>query len=238
MKRTTLALLLLTTAFSAFAADLKPPAKGRIRVAFTITAGATMADFAGPWEVFQDVHIEGRGQSMEDAMPFELYTVGDERKPVRVSGGMQITPDYTFDDAPVPHVIIVPAQRGSAKLHAWLKAMYPKVDVLASVCVGSFQLAGAGLLDGKEATTHPDYYAALAERFPKVKLVRSERSRWVQSDAVIATAGGVFSGIDLAVHIVERYFGKEVAARTVKYMEYESDGWTRGPATAKAALEQ
>lgn len=231
MRKILLALLLFVTA-AVPAAELKPPAKGKIRVAFAISAGATMADFAGPWEVFQDVHVPDRGKTMDEMMPFELYTVSDTRDPVRVSGGMRVIPDYTYDDAPVPHVIIVPAQRGSEKLHAWLRAMYPKVDVLASVCVGSFQLARAGLLDGKEATTHPDFYQSMTERFPKVKLVRSDRSRWVQSDGVIATAGGVFSGIDLAVHIVERYFGRDVAATTVKYMEYESDGWRRGPATA------
>jgi transcriptional regulator GlxA family with amidase domain len=222
----------LLTAVVAPAADLKPPSTGKIRVAFAISRGATMADFAGPWEVFQDVHVPGRGTGMDDLMPFELYTVAESREPVAVSGGMKIVPDHTFDDAPVPDVIVVPAQRGSERLHAWLRAMYPQVDVLASVCVGSFQLARAGLLDGKEATTHPDFYEDLARSFPKVKLVRSDRSRWVQSDPVIATAGGVFSGIDLALHVVERYFGRAVAARTAKYMEYESDGWTRGAATA------
>jgi transcriptional regulator GlxA family with amidase domain len=233
MKRTLAAVLVMLLAAVALpAAELKPPATGKIRVAFPISAGATMADFAGPWEVFQDVHVEGRGASMEDMMPFELYTVGESREPVAVSGGMKVVPDYTFDDAPVPHVIVIPAQRGSERLLTWLKAMHPKVEVMASVCVGSFQLARAGLLDGKEATTHPNFYDAMTRKHPKVRLVRSETSRWVQSDPVIATAGGVFSGIDLALHVVERYFGRAVTETTVKYMEYESDGWKRGPATA------
>jgi transcriptional regulator GlxA family with amidase domain len=233
MKRTLAAVVVsLLCAVALPAAELKPPATGKIRVAFPISAGATMADFAGPWEVFQDVHVEARGASMDDMMPFQLYTVGESREPIAVSGGMKIVPDYTFDDAPVPHVIVIPAQRGSERLHAWLRALHPKVDVMASVCVGSFQLAKAGLLDGKEATTHPNFYDAMTQKYPKVKLVRSDRSRWVQSDPVIATAGGVFSGIDLALHVVDRYFGRTVTEATVKYMEYESDGWKRGPATA------
>ena len=215
--------LLASSLLALHAAPLKPPAKGKIRVAVAITEGATMIDFAGPWEVFQDVHIENRGDSHDDMMPFELYTVSDSRDPIRASGGMKIVPDYTFDDAPVPHVIVVPAQRGSARLHAWLKAMYPKVDVLASVCTGAFQLARAGLLDGKEATTHHDFYEGMVERHPNVKLVRSRR--FVQSDAVIITAGGLSSGIDMALHVVERYFGADAAARTAEYMEYSSDGW-------------
>lgn len=232
MKNLMMVSMLLSAAFTAFAAPLKLPAKGKIRVAVAITEGATMIDFAGPWEVFQDVHVDGR----DDVMPFELYTVSDSRDPIRASGGMKIVPDYTFDDAPVPHVIIVPAQRGSEKLHAWLKALYPKVDVLASVCTGAFQLARAGLLDGKEATTHHDFYERMNERYPKVKLVRSRR--FVQSDDVIITAGGLSSGIDLALHVVERYFGAAAAAQTAEYMEYHGDGWRNGavtpPATAAA----
>ena len=230
MRKATLLFLLLAAPLSLSAAVLKPPAKGKIRVAVAISEGATMIDFAGPWEVFQDVHVHDRGATMDEMMPFELYTVSESTAPIRATGGMKIVPDYSFDDAPVPHVIIVPAQRGSAKLHSWLKAMRPKVDVLASVCTGAFHLARAGLLDGKEATTHHDFYDQMTARHPKVKLVRSRR--FVQSDPVIFTAGGLTSGIDLALHIVERYFGRPVAAATAEYMEYESDGWRRGAATA------
>jgi transcriptional regulator GlxA family with amidase domain len=198
--------------------DLKPPTKGKIRVAFALTDGATMIDFAGPWEVFQDVHVDGE-------MPFELYTVSTTRNPIRTSGGMTVVPDYTFADAPVPHVVIVPAQRGSDALIEWLRTVRTQADVVASVCTGAFQLARAGLLDGKHATTHHDFYAAFEQRFPKVKLVRGER--FVESDAVVSTAGGLSSGIDLALHIVQRYYGREAAARTAAYMEYQGTGWER-----------
>jgi transcriptional regulator GlxA family with amidase domain len=165
-------------------------------------------------------------------MPFELYTVAATRDAVQASGGMKILPDYTFDDAPVPHVIIVPAQQGNEKLLAWLQKMRPKVDVLASVCTGAFQLARAGLLDGKSATTHHDFYESFERRFPKVNLVRGQR--YVDSDSVIATAGGLSSGIDLALHIVQRYFGREAAQQTAEYMEYHSKGW-ESPRVARNA---
>jgi transcriptional regulator GlxA family with amidase domain len=224
MKRMTGAVALVLLAAAPLAAgDLTPPPTGKIRVAFAISEGATMIDFAGPWEVFQDVHVHGRGTTMDAMMPFELYTVAESLEPIRSSGGMRIVPNYTFDDAPVPRVIIVPAQRGSEKLRAWLVQMRPKVDVLASVCTGAFHLAQAGLLDGKQATTHHDFYDAFAERNPKVTLVRGKR--FVESDSVVATAGGLSSGIDLALHIVQRYFGREVAAQTAAYMEYQGTGW-------------
>lgn len=226
--RTLLPLLMLALAVPSLAAPkpLEAPAKGKIRVAFVMTEGATMIDFAGPWEVFQDVHVHTRGASMDEMMPFELYTVSDSTAPIRASGGMKVVPDYTWSDAPRPHVVVVGAQSGSsAGMMAWLRESAKTADVVMSVCAGAFKLGRAGLLDGKPATTHHDFYDSFAEQFPKAKLVRS--TRFVQSDDRIATAGGLTSGIDLALHVVERYFGRAVAQQTADYMEYESDGWKR-----------
>jgi transcriptional regulator GlxA family with amidase domain len=71
----------------------------------------------------------------------------------------------------------------------------------------------------------PDPTTVRTFPFPKVSLERGVR--YVQSDAVIFTAGGLTSGIDLALHVVELYFGREAAARTARYMEYEGKGWSR-----------
>ena len=86
---------------SAVTNPLKPPAEGAIPVAFLVSDGAVVIDFAGPWEVFQDVMIPG-----SEGMPFRLYTVAETKKPIRTSGGMQIVPDYTVQDAPSPKVIV------------------------------------------------------------------------------------------------------------------------------------
>ena len=91
-----------------------------------------------------------------------------------------------------------------------------------SVCTGAFQLARAGLLKGIPATTHHDFFDSFAKEFPDVELRRG--LRFVDSGR-IATAGGLTSGIDLALHIVSRYFGVETAAATATYMEYSSDAW-------------
>ena len=232
MRFLSLALALsLTTVSTQAAKTLTPPAKGMIKVAFVMTESATMIDFAGPWEVFQDVHVEGRGASMDEQMPFELYTVSDSRKPIRTTGGMQVIPDYTFDDAPAPQVVVIGAQAGnSPRMLEWLREMHKKADVVMSVCTGAFKLGAAGLLDGKPATTHHDFYEQFSRRFPKAKLVKS--TRFVRSDDVVYTSGGLTSGIDLALHIVEQYFGRETAQRTAVYMEYQSDGWKQKPVVA------
>ena len=124
--------------------DLVAPREGKIRVAVVVGPQATVIDFAGPWEVFQDVHVEGRGETHDAMMPFSLFTVAETRDVVTVTGGMKIVPDHTFDDAPQPQVIVVPALRGSPRLHEWLRSAGSEADVVMSVCTGAFQLA-AGL---------------------------------------------------------------------------------------------
>ena len=202
---------------------LTPPAKGKIPVAVAISEGATVIDFAGPWEVFQDVHVPERGSDMDEIMPFRLFTVSETTKSLHGSAGLQLVPDYTFEDAPQPRVIVVGAQRGSDALHAWLRKAGEKTDLTMSVCTGAFQLARAGLLSGKAATTHHDSLDRLAKQFPDIEVRRG--LRFVESSPKLATAGGLSSGIDLALRVVERYFGRPAAERTAAYMEYQGRGW-------------
>jgi transcriptional regulator GlxA family with amidase domain len=154
--------------------------------------------------------------------PFSLYTVSDKTEPIQASGGMKIIPDYTFETAPAPKVIVIPAQIGSVALHEWLRKVVDSTDVTMSVCTGAFQLGRAGLLAGKEATTHHQFFDQFATAFPDVKLKRG--LRFVEGPK-ISTAGGLTSGIDLALRVVERYFGRETAEQTAVYMEYQSKGW-------------
>jgi len=197
---------------------LKPPAKGDIPVAFIISDGAVVIDFCGPWEVFRDVMVPG---SMEH--PFRLYTVAETTKPIHASGGMQIVPDYTFANAPAPKVIVIPAQsEPSRAMLDWIRKSSKDTDVTMSVCTGAFVLAKTGLLSGKSATTHHTAFNPFAMQFPKIELKRG--ARFVENGN-LATAGGLSSGIDLALHVVARYYGREVAEKTAYQMEYQGQGW-------------
>jgi transcriptional regulator GlxA family with amidase domain len=201
---------------------LTPPVDGQIPVAFAISRGATIIDFAGPWEVFQDVMVRNPKIQSSHRAGFNLYTVSEKTEPIEASGGMKVVPDYAFETAPAPKVVVIPAQAGSTALHAWLRKIVDSTDVTMSVCTGAFQLGRAGLLSGKEATTHHDFFDQFAKAFPDVKLKRGVR--FVEG-AKISTAGGLTSGIDLALRVVERYFGRETAEQTAIYMEYQSKGW-------------
>jgi putative intracellular protease/amidase/YHS domain-containing protein len=205
---------------------LKPPAKGTIPVAFLISDGAVVIDFAGPWEVFQDVMLD------DQRMPFHLYTVAASAKKIRASGGMQIMPDFTFANAPAPKVIVIPAQsdQSEAALN-WIRKSSQTADVTMSVCTGAFLLAKTGLLDGKSATTHHNSFKIFERQFPNITLKRGAR---FVDEGNLASAGGLTSGMDLAMHVVERYFGSEVAATNAFYMEYQGSGWKDASGAANA----
>jgi transcriptional regulator GlxA family with amidase domain len=211
-------------AAAADAPALKPPARGKIPVAVLIGPGATVIDFAGPWEVFQDVSVEARGESQDERAPFDLFTVSETGGAIEASAGLKLLPNYTLADCPPPRLLVMGAQGGQTpRVIEWVRATAPKTDLTMSVCTGAFLLAKTGLLRGKEATTHHDFYDRFETTFPDVKLRRS--LRFVESAPNLATAGGLTSGIDLALRVVERYFGREVAARTAEYMEYQGTGW-------------
>lgn len=206
------------SATTAPGAALAVPATGSIPVAFLLSEGAVVIDFCGPWEVFESVTIAGRH---DDA--FRLYTVAETTEPITASSGMKILPTFTFKTAPTPKVVVIPAQHGAGDAALeWIRQVTHHTDVTMSVCTGAYVLARTGLLSGKSATTHHGSYSDFAMQFPDVRMVRG--ARFVEAGN-LATAGGLSSGIDLSLRVVERYFGREVATQTAYYMEYQGQGW-------------
>ena len=199
---------------------LQVPVSGPILVAFVISKGAVLIDFAGPWEVFENATIPGRGM-MDSA--FKVYTVAETLDPVTVSGGMKIVPNYTFQNAPAPKVVVIPAQDDSPEtMLNWIRKATQSSDVTMSVCTGAFVLAATGLLSGKAATTHHAAYSDLEMKFPEIQVKRG--ARFIE-EGNLATAGGLTSGIDLALRVIGRYFGQEAIERTAFELEYQGRGW-------------
>jgi transcriptional regulator GlxA family with amidase domain/YHS domain-containing protein len=202
---------------------LKPPGDG-VPVAFLISDDAVVIDFCGPWEVFGNVMIHGRMDA------FRLYTVSETAKPIRASGGMKIIPDYTVETAPTPKVIVIPAQSNSSEaVLEWIRKASKTSDVTMSVCTGAYLLAQTGLLAGKAATTHHASYVDFALKFPNIRVTRGVR---FVEDGNFATSGGLFCGMDLALRVVERYYGQEIATQTAYDMEYQGQGWLRPDSNA------
>lgn len=215
------------------AKKLNPPENGKIPVAFPISENAVVIDYSGPWEVFQDTVVP-KGDS--NVPGFELYTVSDNTQPIRVSGGMIVVPNYTFENAPAPKVIVIPAQKGSDAMIDWIRKSSKSADLSMSVCTGAFLLAKTGLLAGKSATTHHASYGQFAMQNRDIHLKRG--FRFVEAGDNLASAGGLTSGIDLALHVVERYYGQFIAERTAFYMEYQGTGWKDAASNAVYAAKQ
>ncbi len=195
------------------------PRRDKVKVAFMLGEGANVIDTAGPWEVFQDTVIQVDGQHRD---AFELYAVAPTEDLLRMTGGLTVKPAYSVRNAPQPNLIVIPAHKSTDDSIAWLREASAGTDVTISICTGAFQLAKAGLLKGVPATTHHDFWDEFQAKYPDVELKRG--LRFVDSGR-IATAGGLTSGIDMALHIVSRYYGVEAAAATAAYMEYSSDAW-------------
>jgi putative intracellular protease/amidase/YHS domain-containing protein len=197
---------------------LTPPVDGRITIAVVLAPDAEVVDFAGPWGVFEYANIPNL-----DKNPFELFTVAESTAPVRCSGGLTIVPDHTFANAPNARIILIPAMgEPSPALLNWVREACQRTDLTMSVCNGSFVLAKAGLLAGKTVTSHHGGYGLLAATYPDVTVKRGAR---FVDDGRISTAGGLTSGIDLALHIVERYYGRAAAEQTSLDLEYQGTGW-------------
>jgi YHS domain-containing protein/putative intracellular protease/amidase len=209
---------------------LTAPPKGRVPVAFPISDAVEVIDYNGPWEVFQQALIP---DDPDNARGFEMYTVGETTQPVTASGGLKIVPQYTFENAPAPKVIVIAAQADSDALQNWIRKAHASADLTMSVCTGAFLLAKTGLLAGKAATTHHGFYGQFGMKFKDVQLKRGYR--FVEAGNNLATAGGLSSGIDLALRVVERYYGRVAAERTAYYMEYQGKGWMDSTGAANSA---
>jgi transcriptional regulator GlxA family with amidase domain len=184
---------------------VKPPANGPVQIAFLVGPDTTLIDVAGPWEAFNDAMVA-----------IKTYLVAPSMDDIDL-GGMRVRPDYTIANAPQPHVLVVPATKHLPESIAWVKATSAGTDITMSVCAGAFIVAKAGLFDGELVTTHHGMYARFEKEFPNAKLVRGPR---FVENATVSSSGGETSGIDLALRVVERYFGKDAAASSADTMEF------------------
>ena len=192
------------------------------QVGILIFDDVEVLDFAGPFEVFS-VTAAGGGVAKTDARPFDVSLIGIGPDLVRTVGGMQVLPRWTIAEAPHIDILVVPGGWGTRRLleHAglrtWLQRRAAEVELLTSVCTGSLLLAGAGLLDGRRATTHWLALDTLRELRPAVTVVGDEH---VVEEGSILTSAGISAGIDMALRVVARLHGNAVARATARQMEY------------------
>jgi transcriptional regulator GlxA family with amidase domain len=162
------------------------------------------------------------------APQIEMFTVAPRGGVVELANGLRVLADYAIADCPPADVLIVCGGPGWSREAAnpatldFLRAFQP-AKALASVCTGGMILAAAGLLDGRHATTKRDGFEGeqsplqlMRERHPDIGALEA---RLVDEGAVI-TGGGVTLCIDTTLHLLRRFVGEDVAAKTAKAMAY------------------
>jgi transcriptional regulator GlxA family with amidase domain len=188
--------------------------------AILVFDGVQVIDYAAPYEVL--------GQA-----GFQVVTVGPTRAPVTAAMGQKLIPSYCFDDAPAAGVVVLPGgdvNTPDTRVIDWVRARTAKADVVLSVCNGAFWLAKAGLLDGLTATTFYRLIEGLQDAAPKCHVVRDRR---FVDNGKIVTSAGLTSGMDGALHVVDKLLGREKAREVALNLEYD---WDPNSKYARASL--
>ncbi|MGE5380789.1 MAG: DJ-1/PfpI family protein, partial [Methylocystaceae bacterium] len=179
-------------------------------------------DFAGPFEVLSIAEAEPGGGN-----PFAVKTISETGELVTGRNGLKIQPDYGFKDQVDFDIIIIPGGPGTYQIETqndsvigWIREQASKAEITASVCTGAFLLAKAGILKGKKATTHWRSLDRLGNEYPQVLVQRG--IKYVDEGSVI-TSAGISAGIDMALYLVRKLVGNQVAVNTARRMEYTFD---------------
>jgi transcriptional regulator GlxA family with amidase domain len=147
-----------------------------------------------------------------------------------MANGLRLVADHSFADCPAADILMVlggPGWQAAARDHeilAFVRALRRRGGVVASVCTGGMILAGAGLVDGRRATTKREIVPGeqrpldlLAERH---RGVQATEARVVDTGTVL-TGGGVSLGIDMTLYLLQRFVGEAVAVETARILEYQ-----------------
>jgi transcriptional regulator GlxA family with amidase domain len=180
-------------------------------------------DFAGPFEVFSTAsRLRAREDPQAPAL-FRVCTIALQKQLVAARGGLNFLPDFSIHSHPQLDVLIIPGGIVTAELEKeevidWIARISNSAKLTASVCTGAFLLGQAGLLEGKQATTHWEDLDDLRAMFPGIEVL--PQTSWVDNGQIV-TSAGISAGIDMSLHLVERLADRDLAVRTAHQMEFD-----------------
>lgn len=179
-------------------------------------------DFCGPFEVFSTARPTGNHD--DDLKLFNVVTIAEKNEIVTCRGGLLVQPHHTIEKHPSLDILVIPGGPGTRRerhnqaLLNWIAKKDQRTELTTSVCTGAFLLAERGLLDHRRATTHWDSIERLRANYPAIEVVNDKR---VVDEGHVITSAGVSAGIDMALHVVARLYGDDVARWTARRMEYD-----------------
>ncbi len=203
----------------------------QINVAVIFYNEVELVDMNGPIDVFVKANRSNNNR-------YNIYTVAEKGMPrITEKDVVSICPTYTIYDCPMPDIIVLPGlitddNEASPAIVKWVKEFGEKVlahprkhTYIMSVCVGIYTLAKTGLLNGRKATTHflnlaDNSDGSIQKMYPQISFIQNKR---FVADGIFITTGGITSGIDGALHLVEQIDGEKIARQTAGIMVYQRD---------------
>ena len=164
-----------------------------------------LLDFAGPYEVFSITN------EINDDSLCKTFSVSELPGKIKTVNGLEVIPEYSFNDCPCTDVVIIPGGIGTKVLTAnetvisWILDRYDKSYMVFSVCSGARLLAKAGLLSSLKFITHHDVILDILEIDPTAR--PQEGKRYVDEGKIL-TSAGISAGMDLSLYVVSKLFGK------------------------------
>jgi transcriptional regulator GlxA family with amidase domain len=184
-------------------------------VAVALTGGLPVFELSVPFEVF--------GTDRRDIVDpwYDLRLCAADRSPLRIAGGLTVTPEHGWDGLRDADTVLVPALPRTAQIDpppalvAAVRAAHAAGRRVVSICTGAYVLAAAGILDGRPATTHWMNAHDLAHRYPAVQV---DPGVLYVDDGDVLTSAGTAAAIDLCLHLVRRDHGAAVANEVARRM--------------------
>jgi transcriptional regulator GlxA family with amidase domain len=197
---------------------MRPPKARRIVIA--AYEGVSLLDLVGPLEAFQVA--SSFGGAGESRVTYECSVVSIRGGPVKTANGVELVTKSVrslgrapIDTLIVPGAFLVDDVTRDRDLVRWVGKKADTCRRVCSVCIGSFLLAAAGVLDGRRAATHWLHAPLLAERHPRVTV---EPDAIFVRDGAVWSSAGVTTGIDLALALIEQDTGRAVAINVARIL--------------------
>jgi transcriptional regulator GlxA family with amidase domain len=193
-----------------------------LRIALLAYEGCMSLEVVGISDVLLMAQHVARAMGLPAADAIEVRVVSVQGRSVKAAGGIMLggqAPRGRFDWLIVPGLEVVQGRQWPAKLArlqpelAFIQRSFARGTQVASVCVGSFMLAEAGLLQGRQATTGWIMAKEFAARYPSIQV---NPQALLLEDGAIITSGAFTATFDLALHLIKRTLGAQVASATAR----------------------
>lgn len=196
-------------------------------VSILIPRGHTsVVNIGGTHQIFNTVN--GILADMGRDPVFDVHLVGLEKETRQSHGLFSVSPDCLMNEVEKTDMIIIPAihddfkttKEQNQEFVPWIVHQYKNGAEVVSLCVGAFFLASTGLLDGKQCATHWMHANNFRQLFPNVNMVDD---KIMTEEDGIYTSGGAYAFLNLLLHLIEKYAGREAAVIASKAFSIDID---------------